>query len=156
MKTRRTLFAIASVAVVLGLQVGHASDRTGCYAIVDKVVLEPSEQNPERIQIWGTFAMPAPNDVNLYEAPQQGYLYFSLPASNPQLARREWADLRRIAGKGQVVGFGGRFTLKARVRHGEQPAPGAPDTYDVASGVVQLGSDTSYAPIKSLLEFRTR
>jgi len=34
-----------------------ASDPVGVYAIVDKVVFEPNETNPERIQVWGAFAL---------------------------------------------------------------------------------------------------
>ena len=101
MKKHGLLLTVSCLTILLGLTV-LASDRTGCYALVDKVVLEPSEKNPERIQIWGTFALPQPNDVNLYQPPQQGYLYFSLPRSVADLTRNEWSDLNRIAGKRQV------------------------------------------------------
>ena len=37
-----------------------ASDRLGIYAIVEKVVFEPSESAPQRIQIWGAFVVPVP------------------------------------------------------------------------------------------------
>ena len=32
-----------------------ASDPVGIYAVVKKVVFEPNETAPERIQIWGAF-----------------------------------------------------------------------------------------------------
>lgn len=153
MKSRIVL--VVCLAIALGLRIANASDRTGCYALVDKVVLEPSANNPERIQVWGVFAMPVPNDVNFYRPPQQGYLYFALPRSGADLTRKEWSDLNRMAGKRQVVALGGRFTMKARVRPASEK-PGSPDAYDVAAGVFQMRSDTDYTPIKSLLEFRGR
>lgn len=154
MKKHGLLLTVSCLTILLGLTV-LASDRTGCYALVDKVVLEPSEKNPERIQIWGTFALPQPNDVNLYQPPQQGYLYFALPRSGADLTRKEWSDLNRIAGKRQVVGLGGRFSMKARVRPSSEK-PASPDAYDVAAGIFQMRSDTDYTPIKSLLEFSKR
>jgi hypothetical protein len=33
-----------------------------------------------------------------YSAPQRGYLYFTLPAQDRELAQREWADLKSVAG----------------------------------------------------------
>jgi hypothetical protein len=35
----------------------RASDPTGIYAFVDRVVFEPSDTAPERIQVWGGFAL---------------------------------------------------------------------------------------------------
>ena len=34
-----------------------ASGPVGIYAMVDKVVFEPNDTAPERIQIWGAFAL---------------------------------------------------------------------------------------------------
>src|SRR5437899_4725364 len=34
-----------------------ASGPVGIYAIIEKVIFEPNEQAPERIQIWGAFAV---------------------------------------------------------------------------------------------------
>ncbi len=33
-----------------------ASGPVGIYGIVEKVVFEPNERSPERIQVWGAFA----------------------------------------------------------------------------------------------------
>jgi hypothetical protein len=152
---KTAIFTAVCLAIVLGLRIANASDRTGLYALVDKVVFEPNAKSPERIQIWGVFAMPVPNDVNFYQPARRGYLYFSLPRSSADLARKEWMDLNQIAGKRQVVGLGGRFSLKARVRTATEK-PGSPDDYDVASGIFQIRSDTDYTPIKSLLDYRDR
>ena len=44
------------VLLTAGTFQAFASDPIGIYALVDKVVLEPNEKNPERIQIHGAFA----------------------------------------------------------------------------------------------------
>jgi hypothetical protein len=53
MRTLRVV--IMSVAVIfLLVQISPAKNgNIGIYGIVDKVVLEPDENAPERIQIWG-------------------------------------------------------------------------------------------------------
>jgi hypothetical protein len=154
MKKKIALVA-AALAIAWGLPVVHASDLTGLYALVDKVTLEPSGDRPERIQIWGVFVTPVPNDRNGYQPPMRGYLYFQLPDAGADLARREWADLRQIAGKRQIVGLGSRYALTARVRPATEPLA-APDPYIVAAGLYRLRSETDYAPIKSLLQYRDR
>ena len=35
----------------------NASDPVGVYAVVEKIVLEPSDAAPQRIQIWGAFSL---------------------------------------------------------------------------------------------------
>ena len=34
-----------------------ASGPAGCYAIVDRIVIEPNESAPKRIQVWGMFSL---------------------------------------------------------------------------------------------------
>jgi hypothetical protein len=90
-----------------------ASGPIGIYGIVEKVVFEPNEQSPERIQIWGTFAH-ADGDVGtaIPQRPlatgaiRRGYLYFRLPATGIDTVRKEWRDLKTVAGTGQAIGFG--------------------------------------------------
>jgi hypothetical protein len=73
-----------------------ASDPTGIYALVDKVVLEPNAQSPERIQIWGVFILFKEKSRNEYDPPVRGYLYFSLPKEKQEtrstisLAQPDW------------------------------------------------------------------
>ena len=146
---------IATLLVLLGLSVAAcASDMTGVYALIDKVVLEPNAEHPEQIQIWGAFAVAKVEDRNSYESPQRGYLYYTLPAGKEDLARREWADFKAVAGTRQVVAFGNRFQ-KLRLRKTDEK-PGGPDVYVVGMGVVKVRSDTDYGPIKSLLEHAGR
>jgi hypothetical protein len=145
-----TLFVIAC-----SMGTARASDPTAVYALIDKAVLEPDADKPERIQILGVFAMAKQNDRNLYEPAQRGYLYFKLSADKPDLARREWADLKKTAGKRQVVSFGNRYQMKVRVRKPDEKVEN-PDVYVLGFGVVRARSDTDYTPIKSLLEYSDR
>jgi hypothetical protein len=77
----------------------------GIYGIVDKVVFEPDESAPERVQIWGLFVVPVPISSGLYKAPQRGVLCFRLPTDRKEIAKKEWTELRRLAGSGQILGF---------------------------------------------------
>src|SRR5688500_6970269 len=111
---RRTSIAMALVVLVLG-SVARASDPIGIYALVDRVVMEPSEGMPERVQIHGVFTM-ADQKTRSYTEPVRGYFYYSLPVSEQETARTEWAGLQRLAGTGQVVGFGNRYRDYGRIR----------------------------------------
>jgi hypothetical protein len=39
------------------------------------------------------------------KAPQRGVLYFSVPVDRTEIARKEWLELKRLAGSGQILGF---------------------------------------------------
>jgi hypothetical protein len=143
------LFANLLFGVVAGATLAQASDPVAVYALVDKVVMEPNAGKPEQIQIWGVFATAKPNNGNLYEAPQRGYLYFKLPNAKEDLARNEWADFKSIAGKREAVGFGNRYTVKLRLREPDEK-PKAPDVYQVELGLVKVQPDTDYPPVKAL------
>lgn len=101
----------AAVLAVLFLGTTHliASGPLGIYGIVERVVFEPSETAPERVQVWGAFAY-VDGDASSYRgvsAARRGYLYFKLPpAGNAGLAKTEWADLKAVAGTGQAIAFG--------------------------------------------------
>ena len=150
-----TSVAMVLAAAALSLGTARASDWIAVYALVDKVVMEPNADKPEQIQLWGVFATATPNDRMHYDAPQKGYLYFKLPKNKADVARNEWNDFKTVAGKRQVVGFGNRFVMKPRVRKADEK-PEAPDVYEVELGVIKDRSDTNYAPIKSLLEYKER
>ena len=149
----RPRFAALTLAVVAAASVAtHGSDPNAVYARVDRVVLEPNADAPQRAQIWGVFTMATPNDANLYLAPVRGYLYF-IVGENPSAAQKEWADLAGLAGSGQIVSFGSRWQLKARVRNPDAK-PMNPDAYTVNTGVTRVRGNTDYAPIRALLDFR--
>jgi hypothetical protein len=132
----------ALIVVSLTMSVGaKASDPIGIYAVIDRVVFEPNEESPERVQVWGTFAL-AKDRGSVYDTPVKGYLYYTCDASKTAVCRREWADLKRVAGSGQCVGFGGRYQAKGRVRH-EKEEVGSPDIYPIQNGVVKVTPEQS-------------
>ena len=152
---QRTMLVVSvlitfSALPFLGIETDAASDRTGIYARVDKVVLEPDPSAPERIQIWGAFAIARTEDRNSYDSAQRGYLYFSCQSGKEEVCRKEWADLKAIAGTGKVVGFGGRSQTRPRVRKADEKAAN-PDQYPLNFGIVRMEDRNSdYPPIREL------
>ena len=106
---RSILTLVVAGMALVGL---GASGPVGIYAVVEKVVFEPNEQTPERVQVWGAFAYSdgSPTATAVASPVRRGYLYFKLPdpggATGATSAVREWRDLKAVAGTGQVVGFG--------------------------------------------------
>lgn len=172
------LFVLATASV-------GASGSIGYYGIVERVVFEPSEAAPERIQVWGAFAyVDGGAALNIATSTvTRGYLYFKVRSDIPQfttqreveLTRREWADLKAVAGTGQAIGFGswgyiGSFAVlqpggvaglpsylyerkpsggeraDLRVRPASE-APTAPATYQTETGIVKLSEAGSHSAI---------
>ncbi|MEP7272091.1 MAG: hypothetical protein ABI882_11350 [Acidobacteriota bacterium] len=145
-----TLFTAVMTVGFVALPVNAFSDWVGVYAVIDKVVLEPNATAPERIQIWGDFAVADKNDRNTYQQAQRGYVYYTVPSGKEVPARKEWADLKAMAGTGQVIGFGTRYQGVGKVRKSDEK-PGSPDPYPVGSGLVKMSDrGTTYAPIAEL------
>ena len=143
------LFCAGLALALGGSPIVMASDPVGVYALVDKVIFEPNEQAPERVQIWGTFILAKPQYGSEYEQPVRGYLYFSAPAGKEDLSKREWADLKSIAGTGQCVAFGSRYVQmkdKVKVRKATDRVEG-PDTYPTGSGLVKIRNSHPQAQI---------
>ena len=82
-----------------GLALAHASDFVGVYARIDKVVLEPNSDSPERIQVWGVFALAQPGTADSYSPPTRGYMYFTLVTGKEDVCRKEWTDLKALVDK---------------------------------------------------------
>jgi hypothetical protein len=114
---RLLLIAALSVAATPPARSGPL----GVYGIIERVVFEPNEQAPERIQLHGAFMyvdIAAGAGLTVSSA-ARGYMYFRLPVlktdeASVRLVRTEWTDLKSVAGTGQAVGFGhwgyiGRF-----------------------------------------------
>jgi hypothetical protein len=153
---RRFLLPGKLPAVLLAAMMGAAvttawaSDPIGVFAKIDKVVLEPDENSPERIQVLGSFCVADPKDRDSYSAPQKGYLYYKLPEAKAEAARKEWNDLKAVAGSGDVIGFGSRFATLPKVRAAKDK-PENPDVYSVGFGLVKARQrGVSYPPIKAL------
>src|ERR1043166_4308376 len=119
-------FAATSVA---GAGSNPVSDPVGAFARIEKVVFEPSSGTPERVQIWGAFAMAGRENGNVYLAPERGYLYFSVKPGKEEPCRKEWADLKAIAGTDQIIGFGMRYQPMRLRKSTDKPAD--PDVYPV-------------------------
>ena len=147
---------ISSVAVVVAITlcpgVVTASGPIGVYALVDKVAFEPSSDKPERIRISGVFST-AKERSDEYLAPQRGYLYFRLPRENEELARREWADLKSIAGTHQVVGLGSSWHATVHVTTPNE-SPTSPAEYPMGNGLVRINSGHTRA--RALLDYKER
>ena len=157
MKATRAILVF--VALLFGVANLAASGPVGIYAVIERVIFEPNEQSPERIQVWGAFeyvegGLSRPGATT---APQRGYLYFTLPSGNAQaVAKTEWSDLKAVAGTGQAVGFGSWFYsglfnslplhTEARIRP-QSEAPAGPIVYITNAGIVKLNEQGSHANI---------
>ena len=130
--------SLLPVLVAMGLITSPpSSDQIAVYAVVDRVVLTPDDQDPTAIQIYGTFAVSAQEPGDNYSPAARGYLYFGLDQAKANVIRAEWADLRRIAGTKQIVGFGSKYAKPAmRVRCVTEAVAG-PDVYHTGMGVVK-------------------
>jgi hypothetical protein len=136
-------------AVTLGVALAaipvRASDPIGIYCVVQRVVLSPDEQHPTTAQVWGACAASTGGIAEdgsytpgWYAAPRAGYLYYTAPRGQEAVAVREWLDLKRVAGTGEVVGFGSRRQNTGRMRVASE-VPRDPDVYPIQIGVVKLG-----------------
>jgi hypothetical protein len=154
-----TSIVLASM-VLIGPASLTASGPLGIYGIVEKVVFEPDEKAPERIQVWGAFAYVELRSGQEVSTPRRGYLYFTYPRRAPadvqknEIVAREWADLKAVAGTGQAIAFGtwqyiGRFEgLQPDTRNDVPPlvlerVPGGNEQTDLR---VRLSSEAPAAP----------
>jgi hypothetical protein len=144
---------LGAAMLCLASSTASASDPVGVYAYVDKVVLEPSDGQPERIQIWGGFAV-AEGRGDTYAAAKRGYMYYSVKPGEEEICRKEWNDLKSLAGSEQFVAFGTRHKPKGTVRAADAK-PEKPDVYPTGFGLTKIKKH-DYAPIKDLAELRKK
>jgi hypothetical protein len=133
-------FMCGLAALLATVAIARASDPLGVFAVVDKVVFEPSDGPAERIQVWGTFCLIRGGDSVDYTAPQRGYLYFTLVKDKEEQCRKEWADLKNVAGIGECIAFGARNQKPGTVRTGGID-PKSADPYPLALGLHKVGKD---------------
>ena len=154
MKIKCSLLGAALLsAAMFGETTASASDPVGVYAYVDKVVLEPSDGKPERIQIWGGFAL-AEGRGDTYTKARAGYMYFSVKPGEEEITRKEWNDLKSMAGKDEYVAFGARYKPRGTVRAADAK-PETPDVYPTGFGLTKVKKH-DYGPIKDLAELRKK
>lgn len=186
MRRPSVLLATSLVATLwVASPIRAVSGAIGFYGIVQRVVFEPAETNAERLQVWGAFAyVDSLRPTSLTVSPaERGYLYFRVRSDIPGFTsdreiennRREWADLKAVAGTGQAIGFGswgyiGSFAVlnpkgvagppsylyerkpnggaraDLRVRPASEP-PSGPATYQTETGIVKLSEQGSHAAI---------
>ena len=134
----------------------QASDPTGIYAIVDKVVLEPNEGKAERIQIWGVFTV-AEGRGRTYGPATNGFLYFKLKPGKEETSLKEWNDLKSVAGTSQIIGFASRFQETGTVRKSDAKVEN-PDVYPLGYGMVKIddGGRPDYQPVRELRAARPK
>lgn len=72
--------------------------------MVDKVVLEPDNKSPDRIQICGKFVFCSNNST--YGKPVEGYLYYTVAKGKEDACRQEWAKLQKLVADKHVVALG--------------------------------------------------
>jgi hypothetical protein len=140
---RRTLLA-AAVGLLALAGTARASDPVGIYGLVQKVVLEPKDDKPERAQVWGVFRFAVKNKGDEYSAPVYGYLYYSLAPGKADDSRREWADMKKVAGTGQVIAFASRYGAKG-TWHKASQKPDKPDAHPIADGMQKVDSTSEIA-----------
>ena len=138
MKTaQRFNLALLIVAVVCNSIVVWASGPAGCYAIVEKVVMEPNESAPKRIQVWGWFSLADGKTGNGYLKPQHGYMYFALQPSREKETLAEWSDLKTVVGTGSVITFAERPSWNGRIRMPKDKVE-SPDQYPLYNGITRV------------------
>jgi len=74
-----------------------------------------------------------------YAAPKKGYMYYSAPKGQEEICLREWSDLKKVAGTGDIVGFAARGQNVGRMRLATEK-PADPDVYPIRNGVARLNS----------------
>ncbi len=130
------------------------------------------------MKLWGSFAIlysnqtPGAKNTGSPYSPHRGYLYFKLPSekSMQETAKKEWADLKAVAGTGQAVMFGSwtssylgtrsgdrrngfvSLTGKESLRVYEKDERASPITYTMDTGIVKLQSHGTYAGLVDQLK----
>lgn len=156
MKTRR-LGVYAVLAIALTVPMSHASasgDPFGTYCIVQRVVAGQDEGQRSTVQIWGTCSMrtdvgidsqgnyvdssaPGAFVMSGLAPPHRGYLYYFTTKAKEDVAQKEWADLKALAGSGEVVGIGSRG-VPSRLRWADEKLQ-SPDEYPTQMGLWPTG-----------------
>jgi hypothetical protein len=168
--------AVAVLALALGSRV-WAGGPPPVYVVVDKVVLEPNANAPERIRIEGCFVRQTEELLRemketglpwakTYGKPVEGYVYLSIEPGKEKECRAVWAEWQKAAGTGKVVAVGACTvggslqTVKIRKLDEKTTRPDAVYTtqYLEAGGQSYVEADGEtfglrFAPIKDLLAF---
>ena len=106
--------AIAVLAVAAAPSV--RKDPHGVYGMIDSVVFEPATDAPERVRLWGEFALAnvvgVKNgeidyiQIGFFHPPKRGYMYYTVNRRDEAATRAEWAALKAVAGTGKLAAWG--------------------------------------------------
>jgi hypothetical protein len=141
---------VALAAALVAGGAARASGPIGVYVIVDKVVLEPADA-PTTIQIWGTIALAKDGTSRNFTDPARGYLYYKAPTGREDVCRKEWNEMKKAAGTGEVIWFGDSTEPAAlgKVRTAKEK-PEAPTDYPLGNGLGKARDDAEFGPIAKL------
>jgi len=76
------------------------------YVVVDRVVIEPTGDSPERITIWGSFIRQKEGRGSEYGRPVEGFISLSLDQKNAAECRKEWKRWDKAGGTAKFVAVG--------------------------------------------------
>src|SRR5215467_8838263 len=125
--------AVAVLALAFGSG-ARAGGPPPVYVVVDRVVLEPNADAPERIRIEGCFVRQSEDLLRemkekdlpwerAYGKPVEGYVYMSIEPGKENECRAEWARWQKAAGTGKPVAVGacvlGGSLLTVKIRKPE-------------------------------------
>lgn len=157
---QRITCLFAAVVAIGGTNRVWASDLTGIYALIEDVTHESAGTPDETVRVRGVFSVA--EGLRDYKPPVHGYMYFRLHPGHEEMCRREWADLKRVAGTGQLIAFSVRprpeqgFDVRlGHVRRlNEEPAkPDEFPKYNVDFGVQKVRISENYLPHRRLAYF---
>jgi len=142
---RRFYFVVLILLAAVNLR---ASGPVGIYGIVERVVFEPNDRSPERIQIWGAFAYADGVAGGTTISPaKRGYLYFTVRFEGtnevvPAAVLAEWNDLKAVSGSGQAIAFG-RWLYSGPFTNLDPNAPSSdpPHIFQTSPGVIPNMAD---------------
>lgn len=130
-KTLGRGLALGMITLVAAIP-GVRKDPTGVYGVVDRIVFEPAGAAPERVQVWGVFALADGIGVTngevtriemaKYHRARRGYLYYTVNRRDESATRRDWSALETLAGTGTPVAFGAFFPPAASAPTERTPA----------------------------------
>jgi hypothetical protein len=111
--------------------------------------------------VWGGFALAkkTPNRLE-YHDPEHGYMYFKLRPGEEEVSKKEWADLKSVAGKQQIVAFGSRDAEPQPTIRKADAKPENPDVYPKGFGMTKNdragGNTNSRAPLDQLSDMAAK
>jgi hypothetical protein len=151
--TMKRISCLASLVLALAWSMeAKAGGPPPVYMVIDKVVFEPNEDAPTRIQVWGAFSLLREGDS--YGSPVRGYLYYAAAPGAEEKCRKEWAVLKKMTNKKQLISFG--FCGEPKVRdHLRKPSEkvASPIPYPHGKGGFALGknAESNFPSLKKLL-----